>query len=352
VLTVVAAVIPFAYLRRIDRLRAYRAPGFSDREPYEPGPRLPRVQVPVWVYVIVVVFIVAGAFMTQSYAIIPPAHRGLKVTLGQLEDYSYPEGFQWKLPFAQKFIVMPVYTYSAKITESTASSDMQEITTQLSVQYKVIASRAHEVYKSYLFDWEITQIKPIIFEEMKATTADWTAEQLIQERPLVMAQLRDQLRHRLEPLGFEVISVNIEDLQFSQEYWDAIERKAVATQEALAEKNRLEVVRFQQQQKILQEQASKNITIIQAEAKREKQIKEAEGLAQSILLEANATAEGEYLKFQAIAKGIEKIKEQLTPEYVDYLVASGWDGRLPIIAGAEGGLVLDLRTLFAASETP
>lgn len=282
----------------------------------------------------------------NSYAIVPPAHRGLRVTMGELEDYSYPEGVKFKIPFVQRFIIVPVYAYSARVIESTASSDLQEIQTQLSVQYKVIASRAHEVYRNYLFDWEITQIKPIIYEEMKATTADWTAEQLIQERPLVMAQLRDQLRHRLEPLGFEVMSVNIEDLQFSPEYWDAIEKKAVAVQNALAEKNKLEVVRYQQQQKIVVQEAERNMTIIRAEAEKEKSIREAEGKAQAIYLEANATATGEFLRLQAISRGIEKIKEQLTADYIDYLVASGWDGKLPLLFGGDGATILDLRTLF------
>jgi len=90
---------------------------------------------------------------------------------------------------------------------------------------------------------------------------------------------------------------------------------------ARAEKNRVEIVRFQQMQNILAEQAARNITI-KADAEKERAIREAMGKSAAILLEANATSEGEYLKFLAIAKGIEQIKEQLTTDYIDYLIAS------------------------------
>jgi len=69
---------------------------------------------------------------------------------------------------------------------------------------------------------------------------------------------------------------------------------------ARAEKNRVEIVRFQQMQKILAEQAARNITIIKADAEKER---EAMGKSTAILLEANATAEGEYLNSSPSRRG-------------------------------------------------
>ena len=310
----------------------------------------PQFNVPTTAIVALVVLILVIVTVSNAIAVVPPAHRGVLMRLGELQDMSYPEGLKWKRPFLDRYVMVPIYAYSAHITESTASSDMQEITTQLSVQYQIIPNRAHEVYRNYRFDWEIIQIKPIIFEEMKATTADWTAEQLIQERPLVMAQLRDQLTHRFEPLGFQVISVNIEDLQFSPEYWDAIEQKAVATQLALAEKNILEVVRYQQQQNILKEEAAYNITLIQANAFRERQIREAEGQAQATVLNFNASATGILLEYTATADGIALVKEELTGDFLTYEMLKEWDGKLPLIIGADGSLFLDIRALMPENQ--
>ena len=308
--------------------------------------RGPRLSVPTSVILALVVLILVVVTLANAIAVVPPAHRGVLIKLGELQDVSYPEGLKWKRPFLDRYVMVPIYAYSAHVTESTASSDMQEITTQLSVQYQVIPTRAHEVYRNYRFDWEAIQIKPIIFEEMKATTADWTAEQLIQERPLVMAQLRDQLTHRFEPLGFQVISVNIEDLQFSPEYWDAIEQKAVATQLALAEKNKVEVVRYQQKQAVLQEEAAYNITVINANAQRERQIREAEGQAQATILNYNASAQGILMEYTATADGIALVKEQLTGDFLTYEMLKEWDGKLPLIIGADGNLFLDVRALM------
>jgi len=72
---------------------------------------------------------------------------------------------------------------------------------------------------------------------------------------------------------------------------------------ARAEKNRVEIVRFQQMQKILAEQAARNITIIKADAEKERVIREAMGKSTAILLEAIATAEGEYLNSSPSRRG-------------------------------------------------
>lgn len=60
--------------------------------------------------------------------------------------------------------------------------------------------------------------------------------------------------------------MNIVNFQFSAEFDAAIEKKVKAEQEALAEKNKLESVKFQAQQKIEQAKAEAEAIRIQAEA--------------------------------------------------------------------------------------
>ena len=63
-----------------------------------------------------------------------------------------------------------------------------------------------------------------------------------------------------------MLEVNITDFSFSTSFDSAIEAKVKAEQDALAEKNKLEQVKFQAQQQIEQSKAEAEKIRIQAEA--------------------------------------------------------------------------------------
>jgi len=268
--------------------------------------------------------------ITSVIVLVPAGHRGVLLTLGKVEPVNLQEGLHLVLPW-QNVEMMSVMIQKAEVTESTASNDLQEITTKLAVHYRISEASVWNVYQSLRTDYLHLLIEPVIMEELKATTADWTAEHLITERPLVVIQLTDTLGTRLRPYGIDVLTVNIIDFQFSQEFWDAIERKVVATQDALTEKNKVEISRFQQQQYIINAEGQYNVTVINAEASAQQKILAAQAEGQKILIEAEAQAEA-----------IRIINEQVTPEYVSYLRWLNWDGKLPSVILGENDLLLTL----------
>jgi prohibitin 2 len=189
------------------------------------------------------------------------------------------------------------------------------------------------VYQTMRMDYLHILVEPVIMEELKATTADWSAEQLITDRPLVVIQLQETLDSRLQPYGIDVMTVNFIDFAFSKEFWDAIERKVVATQDALTEKNKVEIARYQQLQAIITAEGQYNVTVIQANADAQKRVIAAEAEARKIMIEANATSEA-----------IRLITSRMTPEYAQYLYLSQWNGILPttLLGSIEDiGLIID-----------
>jgi regulator of protease activity HflC (stomatin/prohibitin superfamily) len=173
-------------------------------------------------------------------------------------------------------------------------------------------------------------VEPVIMEELKATTAEWTAEELITDRPLVVVRMTERLDKRLQPFGIDVLTVNIIDFQFSKEFWQAIERKVVAQQDALTEKNKVEIARYKQLQNIINAEGQYNVTVINANAEAMKKILEANGTATSIRL----------------------VTEHLTPPYATYLWITQWDGKLPLFMGGEGANVLiDITKLMNQTKT-
>jgi len=275
-----------------------------------------------------------GWLVFSMIIVVPAGNRGVLLTMGKVEPLNLSEGLHVIAPW-QSIVMMPVMIQKAEVTESTASNDLQEITTQLAVHYRINDALAYKVYQTMRTDYLHLLIEPVIMEELKATTADWTAEHLITQRPLVVIQLTETLDARLEPYGIDVLTVNFIDFQFSTEFWTAIERKVVATQDALTEKNKVEISRFQQLQNIINAEGQYNVTVIRASADAQQKIIAAEAEAQRIIIEAQAQSEA-----------IKVINEQMTPEYVTYLRWLRWNGQMPnvLVSGEPSDLLINIPT--------
>lgn len=342
-LVIAAGVVSFLikiYLPQIlawarDRGLLRKVQGSGGNEPPPEGYR----SAPSWMgertgslVAVIILVLIVGLMASRSFVRVPAGHRGVLLTFGKVHELNMDEGLHFIVPW-QHVEYMPVMIQKAEVKESTASNDLQEIMTELAVHYRIRTDSAWVVYQTMRMDYLHLLVEPVIMEELKATTADWSAEQLITDRPLVVIQLQEVLNERLQPFGIDVLTVNFIDFQFSEEFWAAIERKVVATQDALTERNKVEIARFQQHQAIITAEGQYNVTVIQANAEAQKKIIAADAEARRITIEANATA-----------TAIRQITAQMTPEYAQYLYLTRWDGKLPstLLGGLEEiGLIID-----------
>jgi regulator of protease activity HflC (stomatin/prohibitin superfamily) len=265
--------------------------------------------------IILLIVLITGLDCLHS---VPPGHRGVMVTLGKVKEVNLDEGLQFKLPFIQTIVDMKVMLEKEEVQESAASSDLQEITTTLTVHFNIIPSSAWTVYQTMRKDYHDLLLRPVIQEDLKATTAKFTAEELVTTRAALVLKLTEKLRESLEPYGIYVQTVNFVDFQFSRAFSEAIEAKVTAEQDALKAKNILVMIEYEAQQKIIQAEADRNATIIGAEADARRVEIAALAEAFKVMTEADATAEA-----------IMVITNQMTPEYAQYLHLMQWDGRYP-----------------------
>lgn len=221
-----------------------------------------------------------------------------------------------KLPFIDVAKLSNVQTQKIeKVTES-ASKDLQIVHSTIALNYSLNDTKVIDLYQNIGSQRVIESriIEPSIEETVKASTAKFTAEELITKRQDVSQTMRDIMTSKLEPYGIKVGDINIVDYQFSEEFNIAIESKVRAEQEALAERNRLEKVKYEAQQKI----------------------ESAKGDSESLLLKAQAEAEAIRIKTEAI-------KAQGGAEYVQLQWIEKWNGTLPTTNLADAnGVILDL----------
>lgn len=300
---------------------------------FEDRPRFPTKYVPLIVGVIIVA-VIAMTVVGGVYVTVPAGYRGVVLTWRKPTGV-FDEGLHFKIPMMQSVVLMNVQIQKAESSEETASSDLQAVTTTVAVVYKLDPNNVLEIYTTLRHDYADRVIKPNIEESLKATTAEFAAEELITKRADLKIKLDDNLEERLRVFGIDLVSVAITDFQFSKSFNDAIEAKVTAEQSALEAKNKLEQIKYEAQQQIIQAEAQKNATIARAQGEAEALLIATRAEAQAILIEADATA-----------KAIEFITSQMNPEYAQYKWLEEWDGQLPLFIGGDGeGILIDLSSL-------
>lgn len=274
--------------------------------------------------IVAVIIILAWNGITAAFgtvAIVPSGYKGVLLTWGEATGV-FDEGLHFITPYRDSVVLMDTTVHKTETNESAASYDLQEVTASLAVNYRINPAYILEIYKTLRQDWEYRVIAPNIEESIKATTANFTAENLIQERDFVKVQFLDILGKRLELYHIDVLSVSITNFEFSPSFTAAIEAKATAVQKALEEKNNLDIIFYQAQQKIIQAQADANASITWAT-----------GDAEAKRIQAETDAHIKVIMGQAEAQAIELLNAQLgnATAYIQWVAIRQWNGQLPYI---------------------
>jgi regulator of protease activity HflC (stomatin/prohibitin superfamily) len=258
-----------------------------------------------WVGIIVLFFI--GLMVLNSTMVtIGAGHRGVLTQFGKPIGV-FDEGLSFKIPIIQGVIVMSVQTLKYEAQAGAASKDMQDVSTAVALNYHLDGSKVTDLYRTIGTNdiIESTILQPAIQESVKASTAQYNAEQLITERPIVKLTIEESLRNRLSEKGIIVETLSLTDFKFSPEFTQAIEQKQVAQQNA--------------------QKAENDLLRISVEARQ--QVAQAQGIANATL--TKATAEAQAIEIQG--KALRENQQVVTLRTVEK-----WDGHLPTVFSGDG----------------
>jgi len=206
--------------------------------------------------------IVLGSFYT-----VDAGERGLVLRFGEVKSVQ-SEGLHWKIPLVEGVRKFDIREDKVERQASASSKDLQIVTAQLAVNYEVELNSVELIYTKYKTrNIAVAKIiDPIIQDIVKATTAQFTAEELITKRAEVKDMMEVTLREKVDGTGITVTRMNIVDFQFSTSFDQAIEDKVTAEQQALKAENDLKRIEFESQQRIVQAEGEAEAIRIQAEA--------------------------------------------------------------------------------------
>lgn len=213
--------------------------------------------------VIIVLWILFAAF--NPIVIVGPGERGVVTRLGAVQEDIKNEGLNFRIPVIEKVIIVDVKVRKREVRASAASKDLQTVSTELTLNYSLNPMLVNKLWQEIGPDFENRIVDPAVQESVKAVTARFTAEELVQRRTEVKQQVYEMLDARLKENYLQVDAVSITDFNFSSEFNAAIEAKQQAEQLALKAKRDLERIKTEAEQKVAQAQAQAEALRLQKE---------------------------------------------------------------------------------------
>lgn len=222
--------------------------------------------------ILLLVVIIALGTLVLSVRIIGAGERGVLLRWGAVTGTILDEGLHFITPIAESVDYMDVKTLKYETEASSASKDLQIVSSTIALNYKVKPDQVTWLRQNIGLDYRAKIIEPAIQEAIKASTAQFTAEELITERPTVRERMKQALQEKIDFLSTYSITIedfNIINFDFSLEFNKAIEEKVTAEQLALKAQRDLERIKIEAQQKIESAKAEAESIRIQSEALKE-----------------------------------------------------------------------------------
>ena len=227
--------------------------------------------------------------------------RAVLLRWGQAVGIEGP-GLHFKLPLVEDVVKMSVREQKEEFKTQAYSQDQQPATVQVSVNYRLPESSVMDVYSRFGVDYPSILIDTQLPQRLKEVFGIFSAQNMIQDRTKLGLEVQRSLEKALDNRGIQIVSVQVEDVSFSDVYETAVE-------------NRMKSIVLQ----------------YQAEAEKQKRITNADAAAYEVKAAADAQAHAIEVQGNAQAEAIKARAAALqsNPNLVALTTAEKWNGVLP-----------------------
>ena len=258
--------------------------------------------VTIWALIIVLVLIV----LFNCFSVVNEGYIGVKYQFGKIVSSDLSAGLNFHIPFIEEIQQVDTREQIYSVQTDAYTSDTQTVDNLgLKLNYYYDGTKLPEIIRSIgIGNVETKLLVPNVAKISKDEIGKVKAENLVQNRSDVQNAIYEALKVTLEPQGIIVTAFAIENLSFEDAFEQSIQAKVIAAQDALKMQNKT--------------------------AEREEEAKQK-------VIAAQAEADSQKIKADAEAYAIQAVQEQLakSPNYIDYLKITNWDGVLPQAIGTE-----------------
>jgi len=266
-----------------------------------------------------------------SVKFVPSGYVGIRTHHGQISDKPVSQGQNWHVPFVEQIHLVNCKQQEKDFKELQIWSETSE-RTEVYCQYVVVDYQINAEDAAWIWqnveEWDNNLVKQTSVESgIKAATKQFNDTD-VTDRSKIEGAAKEAVQSALnEKYGKQivnVVSITIGNINFSDAYNAAIEKKAQAKLAAEAE------------------EYTNKVATQKAEAEAEQKKIQAQAEAESKKIKAEGDAEAIRIKADAEAEANKKIADSLTSELIEKEKIEKWNGVLPAVSGS-GSTIIDFR---------
>ncbi|MCL2390280.1 MAG: prohibitin family protein, partial [Endomicrobia bacterium] len=221
---------------------------------------------------------------------------GVRINIISGQTESFPRGTYWKIPVIHRVVNYDVKTQRQEFKANSASKDLQAVHAIIVVNFRPDYTKVNDIHTNIGSDYVYKVIEPAVQEAAKAAISKLPVEMVVVERENLRAAIEERLVQKLAPYNIIIESVNITNIDFSNEFNRVVEEKQI-------EEQKVKKAEYQR---------------MQAEEEKKRQILLAEAEAQKQQL----------------------LKQSVNKEVIGLKWIEKWDGRLPVYMMGDGQNVM------------
>lgn len=273
--------------------------------------------------VLAAIAVIGGLLGFASCTSVQAGHAGVVSLFGDVSEKALPPGAHILNPLAS-VTDMDCRILRDSRKQGAASKDMQDVSVEIGINYHLDPAQAARIYREIGADWSDRIIPNAESETLKAEIAHHVASDILQNRVAIKERVEAALAKWLAKYGIVLDEVAIANIDFSEDYENAIERKQVEEQTALQKVYELQTA-----------QKAAEIAKAKASGEADAAIETARGAAESILVRATAQAE-------ANRKLSESLSGDAGLRILTLQQIERWNGIMPTTVAGDRGFSLIL----------
>ena len=213
------------------------------------------------------VIVLLAVLVTFRFTVIDETQRGIVLHFGHYTE-TYEPGLHIYNGITTSVVKIQVSTQLEETSIEAGSRDLQQVNVATNVNYHPLASKVGDIYSRFGCSYVETILQPKIKETITGVTAQYVPEEMLQKREEIRSRMERELRAKLDSAGANIViaGLTITSFNFSNSFNAAIEAKQVAEQEALREKNVLEKIKYQNEQRVAKAKADSATITLQMNA--------------------------------------------------------------------------------------
>ena len=259
-----------------------------------------------FIVLVVAIALVVLVVLFNCFSIVNEGFVGVKYQFGKITEDNLTAGLNFCIPFIEEIQQVDIREQVYSVSTDAYTSDTQTVKElQLKLNYYYDRSKLSDIIRNIgVNNVETKLLVPNVAKITKNEIGKVQAEVLVQSRDQVQTAIQNSLTEVLAPSGIIVTAFALENLSFDSAFEESIQAKVIAAQDAL---------------------------------KMENKTKEKEEEAKQVVIAAQAQADATKVAADAQAYAIEVVQEKLenSPNYIEDLKVTNWNGVLPQVMGSE-----------------